>query len=275
MGVARTYTWIYSGAAVSVEVSAASDRGHVRRVNEDSYLAVPPVFLVADGMGGHSFGDRASQATARVFATRLDGETVPTISQVLEAVHEADVIVQGIGDEELAGSTLAGVALVHDGDATEPLWMVFNVGDSRVYRFGDRLEQLSVDHSAVQELLDDGSISPGEEREHPDRNIVTRAIGVGDAEPDVWILPTGGRERFLLCSDGLTKELDDATIIDLLSRQDGDLSPADRLVSAALAAGGLDNVTVVVIDAVIEPAAPTARQESSIPARLEETLPRV
>ena len=276
MGANRTYRWTLPGATVSVEVSAASDRGHVRRVNEDSYLAVPPVFLVADGMGGHSFGDRASQATARVFATRLDRDTVPTIAQVLDAVREADRIVHGIGDEEMAGSTLAGLALVRDTDSdnADPRWMVFNVGDSRVYRFEDGLEQLSVDHSAVQELLDDGTIAPGQERDHPDRNIVTRAIGVGDAEPDVWILPTGGRERFLLCSDGLTKELDDATITDVLGREDGDLSAADRLVSAALAAGGLDNVTVVVIDADVVYASDEDDADSPIPARLEETLPR-
>jgi serine/threonine protein phosphatase PrpC len=274
MGAVRAYAWSLHGAEVSVEVSAASDRGHVRRVNEDSYLAVPPVFLVADGMGGHSFGDRASQATARVFATRLDPDEASTVVQVLAAVHEADRVVHAIGDEELAGSTLAGIALVREGDSDELRWMVFNVGDSRVYRFDDSLEQLSVDHSAVQELLDDGSIVPGEERDHPDRNVVTRAIGMGDAEPDVWILPTGGRERFLLCSDGLTKELDDATITDVLSREDGDLSPADRLVSAALAAGGLDNVTVVVIDAVVVHNGDRELDASLIPARLEDTRPR-
>lgn len=275
MGAIRAYAWTLPGVAVSFDVSAASDRGHVRRINEDSYLAVPPVFLVADGMGGHSFGDRASQATAQVLATHLDPNQTPTIALVLDAVHAADQMVSDIGDEELAGSTLAGIALVRDSESGEPRWMVFNVGDSRVYRFDDGLEQLSVDHSAVQELLDDGTIAPGEERDHPDRNVVTRAIGAGDAEPDVWIFPTGGRERFLLCSDGLTKELDDATISDVLSREDGDLSPADRLVNAALAAGGLDNVTVVVIDAVVVHAAADGDSESSIPARLEETLPRI
>ncbi len=273
MGAIRAYAWTLPGAAVSVEVSAASDRGHVRRINEDSYLAVPPVFLVADGMGGHSFGDRASQATARVFATRLARDEAPTVAQILAAVREADRMVHDIGDDEVAGSTLAGIALVLDHESGDPRWMVFNVGDSRIYRFDDGLEQLSVDHSAVQELLDDGTIAPGEERDHPDRNIVTRAIGAGDAEPDVWILPTGGRERFLVCSDGLTKELDDATITEVLSREDGDLSPADRLVNAALAAGGLDNVTVVVIDAVVVHQGDDDH-DSPIPARLEETLPR-
>jgi serine/threonine protein phosphatase PrpC len=272
MGATDAFSWTLPGVVVSVEVSAASDRGLVRRINEDSFVAVPPVFLVADGMGGHSFGDRASQATARVLATRFNGRSAPTIQEVLDAVHEADRIVHQIGDEELAGSTLAGLALVAGDDSAEPRWMVFNVGDSRIYRFDDELEQLSVDHSAVQELLDEGAITAAQTRDHPDRNVVTRAIGLGDTEPDVWILPTGGRERFLICSDGLTKELDDATITELLRRDDDGSSPADRLVSAALAAGGLDNITVVVVDALV------VRQgddeEGSIPARLEQTLPR-
>src|SRR5690606_30566038 len=104
---------------------------------------------------------------------------------------------------------------------------------------------------------------------HPERNVVTRAIGVNAPEPDVWILPVGGRERFLICSDGLTKELDDATIFDVLVSTPLDDSAADRLVSAALAAGGADNVTVIVIDATVEFDVPA----SSL-AHLEETLPR-
>ncbi|MEO8527629.1 MAG: protein phosphatase 2C domain-containing protein [Pseudolysinimonas sp.] len=275
MGATRAYAWKLPGVSVTLEVSAATDRGLVRRTNEDSHLATPPVFLVADGMGGHSFGDRASQATARVFATRLAREEFPTIAEVLDAVREADRVVQTIGEDEVAGSTLAGLALVVDGSSSEPRWMVFNVGDSRIYRWDDGLEQLTVDHSAVQELLDEGVIGPADVRDHPERNVVTRAIGVGDAEPDVWILPTGGRERFLICSDGLTKELDDATIREVLNAS-GDDSPADRLVSAALAAGGLDNVTVIVIEAVVtrHDAEDSDDIGSPVPARLEDTMPR-
>jgi len=272
MGAVDTYSWALPGVTISVEVSAASDRGLVRRINEDSYVAVPPVFLVADGMGGHSFGDRASQATARVFATRLKGHPAPSVRDVLDALHEADRIVHQIGDEELAGSTLAGVAFVAGDASSDPRWMVFNVGDSRIYRFDDDLEQLSVDHSAVQELLDDGAITAAQTRDHPDRNVVTRAIGLGDTEPDVWLLPTGGRERFLICSDGLTKELDDATITEVLLRDGDASSPADRLVSAAIAAGGLDNITVVVLDAFVVYQGDD--EDGSIPARLEQTLPR-
>jgi serine/threonine protein phosphatase PrpC len=243
----------------------------VRAVNEDSFVAVPPVFLVADGMGGHAFGDRASQATARTLEDRLVSDSLPTVDSVLSAVRDADGVVQQIGDDTMAGTTLAGVALV--GDENGPAWMAFNIGDSRVYRFDGSLRQLSVDHLAVQELVDGGVIQPHEASTHPERNVVTRAIGVGDAaSPDVWLLPFGGDECFLICSDGLTKEVDDAAIAEILTLPDDIASPADRLVSAALAAGGIDNVTAVVVRISVLPAengAPVA-----VPAHLEETLPR-
>lgn len=271
---ARTYTWTLPACAVIFSVSAASDRGLVRRVNEDSYIAVPPVFVVADGMGGHAFGDRASQAIVRVLDSQLVTTTLPSADAVLAAIRQADELVQTIGVDEVAGSTLAGVALVSD-SAGEPGWMAFNIGDSRIYRAdGDRLVQLSVDHSAVQELVDEGAITRAEAVNHPERNVVTRAIGVGhDPVPDMWLFPFGARERFILCSDGLTKELDDATIEAVLESGDAGVAMADRLVAAALASGGSDNVTVVVVEAEIvthaeQPIVPT------LPAHLEETLPR-
>lgn len=271
MAAELRYAWSVPTAAIAFAVSAASDRGHVRQVNEDSFVAVPPVFLVADGMGGHAFGDRASQATARTLETRLVGGDLPSVESVLAAVSDADGVVQEIGDDEMAGSTLAGVALVDDNG---PAWMAFNIGDSRVYRFDGELRQLSVDHSAVQELVDDGVISAQEASTHPERNVVTRAIGVGDtAAPDVWLLPFGGDEFFLICSDGLTKELDDGAIAEILALpDDAASSPADRLVSDALAAGGIDNVTAVVVRVTVSAAA--TGTVASVPAHLEETLPR-
>lgn len=271
MASERRYAWSVPRASVAFAVSAATDRGHVRQVNEDSFVAVPPVFLVADGMGGHAFGDRASQATARTLEARLVGEDLPSVGSVLKAVSDADGVVQQIGDAEMAGSTLAGVALVDDNG---PAWMAFNIGDSRVYRFDGSLRQLTVDHSAVQELVDDGVIQPHEASTHPERNIVTRAIGVGDdTAPDVWLLPFGGDECFLICSDGLTKEVDDAAIAEILGLpDDADHSPADRLITAALAAGGIDNVTAVVVRVTVDAAA--AGSVGAVPAHLEETLPR-
>jgi serine/threonine protein phosphatase PrpC len=256
---------------LALEVSARSDRGLVRVLNEDSYLAVPPVFLVADGMGGHAFGDQASQAIARTLEDRLVADRLPTVESVLAAVHDADRIVHGIGADDVAGSTLAGIALVSDEDDS-PRWMAFNVGDSRIYRYDGELRQLTVDHSAVQELLDDGSIGPEEAASHPERNVITRAIGIGESKPDVWIMPFGADECFLICSDGLTKEVSDAQIADILALSEGE-AHADVLVDAALASGGIDNVTAVVVHARLRP--PAGAGAAPLLAHLEETLPRV
>ena len=261
---------------VRFRISVASDRGLVRQVNEDSFLAVPPIFLVADGMGGHAFGDRASQLTARVLHNELGTELPLRPAAVLSAMREANARVQQIDENEFAGTTLAGVALVRDSDDARPHWMAFNIGDSRIYLWNDGvLTQLSVDHSAVQELVDEGVITALEASQHPDRNIVTRAVGVADdVDPDLWFLAAGGSQTFMICSDGLTKELDDETIRGLLDAQGAVDSPADRLVAAALAAGGADNVTVVVVESEVVDDDPDLAA-GAVPQRLEETLPRV
>jgi len=277
MGAALDYVWKLAPFTVRFRVSVASDRGLVRTVNEDSFLAVPPIFVVADGMGGHAFGDRASQTAAGVLRNRLTAELPLKPKAVLEAVREANLHVQQIGEEEFAGTTLVGIALVRDSDEAPPHWMAFNIGDSRIYQWNDgRLSQLSVDHSAVQELVDDGVITASEAASHPDRNIVTRAIGIaGVVHPDIWFLPGGGDQCFVICSDGLTKELDDSAISVVLSMVDGLVSPADRLVAAAIASGGADNVTVIVIESELVDDVVSSASATLIPQRLEETLPRV
>lgn len=271
----RTYTWSLPYATVTFDVSSASDTGLVRQVNEDSFVATPPIFMVADGMGGHAFGDRASQATARVLGELLPTESPTTAAEVLELVGKANIAVQAISADEFAGTTLAGVALVQEESGLDCHWMAFNIGDSRVYSWdGVELAQVSVDHSAVQELVDEGVITAEEAAVHPSRNVITRAIGIdGELEPDVWLLPAGGAQGFVICSDGLTKELDDATIATVLAAT-SDSSPADRLVAAALASGGADNVTVVVVSATVEPLAPADGGPGALPAHLEATLPR-
>ena len=277
MTSSREYTWHLATARVTFDVSAASDRGLVRKINEDSFVAEPPLFLVADGMGGHAYGDRASQATADALVAVVRADVPSTTNSVLEAVVSAGVAVRSISDDEIAGSTLAGVALVQDRSDAQPHWLAFNIGDSRVYSWdGVVLAQVSIDHSAVQEMVDEGVITSVEAMSHPDRNVITRAIGIsGDLEPDVWLLPAGGLQTFLICSDGLTKELDDATIGSVLTMP-SDVPPADRLVAAALAAGGSDNVTVVVVQSQVTPPAadPAASESAEMPAHLQETLPR-
>ena len=279
-----------------------SDRGSVRRVNEDSFLASPPVFVVADGMGGHALGDRASQAAVSVFADRFtDGEPADP-RDVLEAITAANDAVLALAAESeiggISGTTLTGVAFVDVGGTNNYHWMAFNVGDSRTYSWDGRtLSQLSVDHSAVQELIDQGLLTPDDARRHPNRNVVTRALGADeDVDPDVWIVPTRARQTFLLCSDGLTRELPDDEIARIIVFHDADdarsadslpMSLAERLVNAAVAAGGSDNVTVVVVECELLSTAQSSseidsdetRERGNLPGafmdkRLEDTRPR-
>jgi len=276
MGQVHNVSWTLPYARVDFTVDSSTDRGLVRKVNEDSFISDPPLFAVADGMGGHAFGDRASQVAAAVLHQRTAGVGPTSIKNVIDAVTAANEAVQGISEDDFAGTTLTGVALVESEDQESCYWMVFNIGDSRVYTWSDGvLTQVSVDHSAVQELVDEGVITASEAPTHPERNVVTRAIGLkGDPEPDVWLLPAGGRHTFVLCSDGLTKELDDDAIAHELASAD-DNGTAERLVAAALAAGGKDNVTVVVVRATVSTDSVPGPSDHPLPAHLEETRPRV
>jgi PPM family protein phosphatase len=153
-------------------------------------------------------------------------------------------------DERQAGmgTTLTGLAIIdRSGD---PRWLVFNVGDSRVYRFADdELTQLTVDHSEVEELVAAGRLSAAQAKEYPRRNVVTRSLGLVPAPAaDVWVLAPAAPERFLVCSDGLTLELSDDSIAAVLRAESDPQRAADRLVAVTLDAGGRDNVTVLVID---------------------------
>ena len=226
----------------------ATDRGRVRRLNEDALLAHPPVFLVADGMGGHAAGDVASRVTVEEFATLAgrDGVTHDDVQGCF--VRAAGRVRAAVGPGRSGGTTVTGVAVAAlDG---QPYWLVFNVGDSRVYRLADGgMEQVTVDHSVVQELIDAGRIRPQDAEGHPERHVITRAVGTGATpDPDYWLLPAGATDRMLLCSDGLTQELDDDAIRYLLMDQPDPESAAQMLVQAAVEAGGRDNVTVVVVD---------------------------
>lgn len=280
MGSSTDYAWDLPYARVNFVVSASSDKGLVRRVNEDSFVAYPPLFLVADGMGGHAFGDKASQETARVLGASLPGDRPATAQAVLDAVAEANKAVRAISEDDFAGTTLSGIALVQVAGSDTCNWMAFNIGDSRVYSWdGSSVSQVSVDHSAVQELVDEGLITAEEAAVHPERNVITRAIGIdGEPEPDVWLLPAGGAQSFVICSDGLTKELDDRAIEAVLGADASGESHADRLVAAALASGGGDNVTVVVVESTISFSTPNGaspQSPGSLPAHLEETHPRI
>src|SRR5690554_2111810 len=233
---------------------AVTDVGHKRSHNEDSYLVAPPIFAVADGMGGHSAGDVASDAVV----TRLSeivGETIEP-ADVAKALGQATVdLVSAVDEAGLGvGTTVTGVALTMvDGELT---WAVFNIGDSRVYLFENfALEQLTRDHSVVQELVSAGMIDAKDAESHPDANVITRAVGFG-GNPilDVWLVPVRSDSRLLVCSDGLTWQLGDTHIRILLSDGLGPLDTAQVLRDDALVAGGRDNVTAIVIDVAAAPA---------------------
>lgn len=247
MGGAGSY------GGVAVEWGAATDVGMTRAVNEDSLLASLPIFVVADGMGGHHAGDVASRLVVEEFErSASDSSLVPDDIAVTMHNANAAILREGDRDEDRSGmgTTAVGLALVDNGASTA--WLVFNVGDSRAYCFANgELEQLSVDHSYVQELVAAGQLSEQDARLHPHRNVVTRALGVESGlQPDYWLRePTVG-ERYLLCSDGLTTEVTDTEIHAVLAAASSPDDAAADLVRHALTAGGHDNVTVLVLDVV-------------------------
>lgn len=229
---------------MTVAWGSATDRGLVRAVNEDSLLAAPPVFLVADGMGGYRSGDTASAIVVEEFRTDADIERV-TPEWVMQSFERADTRIRfGAG----GGTTVTGMAVVQQD--SNPYWLFFNIGDSRVYRCAEgALTQVSVDHSVVQELVDSGRIEPEAARFHPERHIITRAVGTQESpHPDFWLIPAEAGERLLVCSDGLSGELDALAIATVVTGPGTPQEIADELVAQALAAGGRDNVTVVVVD---------------------------
>lgn len=229
-----------------IEFGHLSHVGLRRELNEDTYYgdAELGLWLVADGMGGHEFGEVAS-ALARDAVVR----EVRAGRSLAEAVRRADEDILRQSQRRAEGLPMGTtmVAVKIDGHRFELAW----VGDSRAYLWDGRLRQLSSDHSYVQELIDQGAITAEQARSHPHRNVVTQALGVTDPENlKVEIVSGELRPGFqiLLCSDGLTEEVDDRSIASLLA--DRDLSAqecVDHLVAAALEGGGSDNVTVVLL----------------------------
>ena len=234
---------------VRLNVAAVTDRGLKRAANEDSYLADGPAFVVADGMGGYESGDRASAAVVAAFRERFGGLPWGELSGVNDALIDADDRVAEVaaGTTRGAGSTATGVVLVeHEG---YPFWLVFNVGDSRVYRqAGGVLEQLTTDHSLGRELVARGELREDQLATYENRNVITRAIGAVDSLADSWLVPVVDGDRLLLCSDGLHGEVDDESIRAILAMNGQPETAGQVLVDRAKDHGGRDNITVVVID---------------------------
>jgi serine/threonine protein phosphatase PrpC len=238
-------------ADTSLRWAARTDVGLVRALNEDSLLAMPQLFVVADGMGGHDAGEIASQLTAaRLAGVVQETPDDPASSELLSAeIRSVNAELFATGDEgTVMGTTVTGLAITdHSG---LPAWLAFNVGDSRVYSwYEQQLQQVTTDHSFVQELVDSGQIEPDAARSHHQRNVITRALGAESAvDADYWIRPIRVDEWFVVCSDGLTGEVTDAAIADVLASAGQPAEAADALITLALANGGRDNVTVIVVE---------------------------
>ncbi|KNA93144.1 protein phosphatase 2C domain-containing protein [Gordonia sp. w5E2] len=231
--------------------SVYSDVGRVRDANEDAALVLPGRYLLADGMGGHESGELASEAALLTLAEVEPGAelagTRDALDQLLVDAQQRIGGIDGFSDRR-AGTTVTGAVLVTDDDVLH--WLILNIGDSRTYRFQNgTLQLLTRDHSQVQEFVDAGVITAEQARIDPRRNVITRALGAGMAEPDAdyFSTPALPGDVLLICSDGLTGELPDAEIAEILAGSDSVEDAAASLVDAALFVGAHDNVTVVVV----------------------------
>jgi protein phosphatase len=239
-------------APMRLRTFAGTDVGRTRSGNEDSYLRGRTVFAVADGLGGHQGGEVASAAAVAPLAA-LDGQAFAGPGEAAEAlaaaVRDANELIldQAADDPALwgMGTTLTAVALAGDDHL-----QLAHVGDSRAYLLRDgSLEQLTTDHTVVGELVRRGRLTPAQAAIHPERSILTRAVGLDPTVPvdlpDLLELRAG--DQVLLCSDGLTEAVDDGRIAELLATAgDGDAA-CRSLIDAANAAGGPDNITVVLL----------------------------
>ncbi|GIU97712.1 MAG: hypothetical protein KatS3mg013_1515 [Actinomycetota bacterium] len=249
---------------MKVAVGVATDVGLVRSGNEDAFLVEPPLFAVADGMGGHRGGEVAS----RLALETLDALQRRGVGTLADRVREANRVVfeRSVRDRRVAGmGTTLTAAEIEGGTAR-----LVHVGDSRAYLLrAGAMRRLTRDHTLVDQMVRAGEITEAEAEVHPHRNVLTRAVGT---EPDVAVDETElgllDGDRLLLCSDGLTGMVPEVQIRAILEATPDPQEAADRLVHAANRAGGLDNTTVVVIDVrgVDDPPAPSGPAAGSTTA---------
>jgi len=236
----------------NLRVGSASDTGRVRSNNQDSKLVTLNLFAVADGMGGHQGGEVASALAVGELRKTVK---VPSLESLTEAIRGANRTIYQHADQDPElrgmGTTIAAMALVENDRGQEELaWA--NVGDSRIYRYRDGdLLQLSRDHSLVEDLRRDGQLSEEEAAVHPQRNILTRALGIDrEVEVDSETVEPYAGDRYLLCSDGLFNEVELDRISATLRRLVNPDDAAAELVRLANDHGGRDNITCVIIDVV-------------------------
>lgn len=247
--------------------SALTDTGRRRPHNEDTFVCEPPLFAVADGVGGAQAGEIASRLAAATLEERAPGSlgTDTLTALILEA--NSRIYTRALGDPSAAGMGTVMTALLVD--ETAGTVAIGHVGDSRAYRIRDDvLEQLTPDHSLVGELVRAGRLSTDEAEQHPHRSVITRAVGtepIVDVHTETLVALPG--DRYLICSDGLTDLVRDERILELVTAENDDPEAAvQSLVDAANSAGGIDNITVVLFeildgDPVVHPASEAAAVE--------------
>lgn len=246
--------------------AALSETGRVRESNEDSYHADGRVFVIADGMGGHRAGEVASAASIDEFlrfdASNRDASPAKRMQEGIQAANLA-LYRMAREDPELEGMGTTFTAVLVERGA-----YLGHVGDSRAYIWREgKMRPLTRDHSLVEQMVSEGYLSPGEARVHPQRNIILRALGISEAlEVDLDVVDIAAGDRLLLCSDGLSGFVELKEMEAIVSLQDEPEERCRRLVDAANERGGIDNITVIVIDLghEVEAAAP-ARAASGRP----------
>ena len=263
------------------ESAGKTDPGRVRRRNEDAFVVDPPLFAVADGMGGAQAGEVASRLAAAAFREYREADELAPEERVRAIIKEANrrIYDRARTDSEVSGmGTTVTAALLGDGGV-----VIGHVGDSRAYRIRDgRLEQLTEDHSLVADLMRSGRLTPEEAEGHPQRSVITRALGTDrDVDVDTLVIEAEAGDLFLLCSDGLSTMVSDADLLRTVERA-GTLDEAARdLVRAANPGGGVDNVTVVLFrldpdealeETLVAPVAGAGTAEGEQEPDLDDTL---
>lgn len=241
-----------------LEYSATTHPGLLRDNNEDTYLCLPEagLWLVADGMGGHEAGEVASAIVRDTVAQKTKTNPNAELGLSIQTAHRA-----------ILSSAAAGIGAIGMGSIVVALqsrdkhFQIAWVGDSRAYLWtpeqkGGRLERLSVDHSYVQLLVEKGAITAEEADNHPEKNIITQCLGMQELDQVSVDLVQGQWQKgqwILLCSDGLTDEMNDQAIAQILSESDNSLTAVDQLLHAALTKGGHDNITLQIIESPVKP----------------------
>jgi len=249
--------------------SERTDVGRQRQANEDSYLARSPLFVVADGMGGAQAGEVASLTAVQAFQTGMPSGHPEQALESLISLANRTIYEQAHADSSLAGMGTTITAAVVNAEADEVA--VGHVGDSRAYRLRDGiLQRLTKDHSLVEEMRRRGQITEQQAEDHPQRSIITRALGPEpEVQVDVQSVAADPGDIFMLCSDGLTTMLDDARICELINGATSLEAATRTLIDEANRAGGRDNITVILfqVEDPKHPLARTSRPLGAGPAR--------